>query len=228
MVNELLTEEKFNTLNKKQIAMMEKMMIDKFPSDLINEIKMNNNVSTHNDNMEVVTAFGTLSVEAIGKELRRAKSEDGKCMFVMTVDKSNIDNKDYKMISNQIKAFMHFGKDVFQSVLIVTSGYDGDSRELFEIEEVKSFYKEMYIKNPEWLYVINLEVMSSIVFPMIASEILIDKKDKEMIGFYVKFDEKEIEHIKDKVKRYGFIKLKDKRVLEIIDIIENKYNRNEV
>ena len=73
-------------------------------------------------------------------------------------DKSNIENLDMDYIYSMIDSLLKVDKSKTFTLLFTLSGYDRDSRELWEIDEVKSYITKLLEEKPEFLWFIELKL----------------------------------------------------------------------
>ena len=67
----------------------------------------------------------------------------------------NCDTSEYVTLLNGTTGSLQSFEAAFQRYVFLISGYDEDSRELYQIPEVVSFIKDLNSKLPFWLYFIN-------------------------------------------------------------------------
>ena len=67
----------------------------------------------------------------------------------------NCDTSEYVALLHGITDSLQSFEAAFQKYVFLISGYDEDSRELYQIPEVVSFIKDLNSKLPFWLYFVN-------------------------------------------------------------------------
>ena len=67
----------------------------------------------------------------------------------------NCDTSEYVTLLHGATGSLQSFEVAFQRYVLLISGYDEDSRELYQIPEVVSFIKELNSKLPFWLYFVN-------------------------------------------------------------------------
>ena len=67
----------------------------------------------------------------------------------------NCDTSEYVTILHGATGSLQSFEVAFQRYVLLISGYDEDSRELYQIPEVVSFIKDLNSKLPFWLYFVN-------------------------------------------------------------------------
>ncbi|MBK1812456.1 chlororespiratory reduction 6 domain-containing protein [Clostridium sp. YIM B02505] len=79
-------------------------------------------------------------------------SDDGK-LHIMILNKSYIEALDLQEIDRMLTVFKRDGvKKYKNNIVFQVDGYDDDPREIFEIPEIKAFYKKVFDKYPYMLY----------------------------------------------------------------------------
>lgn len=167
---------------------------------------------------------GSLTPEFIEKTIKETRGlEVANFNLTVNIHKLIIQENDFESISRQLDIFSYFGKELFQKVIINIVGYEDTIKENYEIKEVKDFFKRVYMTEPKWLYFINMEEMGNEVYAMLSTSINISRIYPFRVSVSYKVDKDEMRHISNRLKAYGLKKLKDDRVLPLLEHIDKTY-----
>ena len=78
--------------------------------------------------------------------------------IILQVSQRNIQNCDtseYVALLHGATGNIQSFEEAFQKYILLVSGYDNDQRELYQIQEVVEFIKDLESKLPFWLYFVN-------------------------------------------------------------------------
>jgi hypothetical protein len=78
--------------------------------------------------------------------------------IILQVSQRNIQNCDtseYVALLHGATGTIQSFEEAFQKYILLVSGYDNDQRELYQIQEVVEFIKDLESKLPFWLYFVN-------------------------------------------------------------------------
>jgi hypothetical protein len=68
------------------------------------------------------------------------------------LSKKQIESFNYKLINNKIDLYRDKSKLWRSKLLILVSGYNDDKREIFQIPEIRQYFKKLFVNHPEILY----------------------------------------------------------------------------
>ncbi len=78
--------------------------------------------------------------------------------IILQVSQRNIQNCDtleYVALLHGATGTIQSFEEAFQKYILLVSGYDNDQRELYQIQEVVEFIKDLESKLPYWIYFVN-------------------------------------------------------------------------
>ncbi len=78
--------------------------------------------------------------------------------IILQVSQRNIQNCDtseYAALLHGATGTIQSFEEAFQKYILLVSGYDNDQRELYQIQEVVEFIKDLESKLPYWIYFVN-------------------------------------------------------------------------
>ncbi len=109
-----------------------------------------------------------ISSRILQRTFPKRKIIEKKSFKLVEISKKELENNDY----NQIKQFLFnymIDKDSveenYQKLIISISGYDNDSRELFEIESFRNYVRGILKKFPDIIWFLNIEMDFQFVYP---------------------------------------------------------------
>lgn len=91
-------------------------------------------------------------------ELRKALNSGENVLFLMPIQREEIENMDLRRVEDFFKVLAKIGEPVKQRCGLSVSGYDDTPDELFEIKEVHKFVQKLFRRIPHLMYYINTEV----------------------------------------------------------------------
>lgn len=147
--------------------------------------------------------------------------------IIVVISKNEVVANDVSAVSSVLCSFVKtpdMARSMFERVDFAFHGYDQDSRELFEIPEVRDFVHKLDIEFPFWLYFLSkqnlglqaisfcflppflTEAAKKTVLPQHLERLLNNRWWPAMnhICEFVGFTEEEIEQLSDRVLRYFF------------------------
>ena len=130
-----------------------------------------------------------------------------KPLYVLEISKREVETADV----SRLRAFLHQlyvngdAKKSFQSVVIVFAGYDDDEREVYEVEEIRSYVNQL-IKEPGtvFYYTQNYKLLLSCIANVKAWK-PIQAKNGDQYPMLLEFEADFIEQLAFDIKMYGIL-----------------------
>lgn len=142
-----------------QVDKMSNSELENLEKEVISYLEKTGNKDNINMalNMDNTKVYGGITKELVRKTLTSCKAEGKEPFFMFQIDRENVENMDFKSLDKTVKVLTSFGKELYQTVTFSISGYDDDTRELFQISECVKFAQKMIKKHPQLIYFFNVE-----------------------------------------------------------------------
>lgn len=91
-------------------------------------------------------------------------------LVVFEIYKDEIEKKDYKRVLKFLKTVESQGKEMKENLMLSFHGYDSDTRELYEIQEVRDYMKGLIVKFPQMPYFMTSLLQNHNIISMLIGE----------------------------------------------------------
>lgn len=91
-------------------------------------------------------------------------NKDENAVIFYTFSREEIENKSLKRTTDLFKTLVKVGANARNKVVFACDGYDDDTRELFDIDEVRAFMSKLFKRYPYIVYFVNQEVPDGVAW----------------------------------------------------------------